>query len=75
MYAIEKFNRYMCPPLFCRTVDIMSSKSSDQPPKVSRVVASQLVCNMMDAVQQLHKLKMSSEFVSSYISIFIIEIL
>lgn len=44
------------------TVDIMSSKSSDQPPKVSRVVASQLVCNMMDAVQQLHKLKMSSEF-------------
>lgn len=53
----------------------MSSKSSDQPPKVSRVVASQLVCNMMDAVQQLHKLKMSSEFVSSYITIFIIEIL
>lgn len=43
----------------------MSSKSSDQPPTVSRVVASQLVCNMMDAVQQLHKLKMSSEFVST----------
>ncbi|XP_061192634.1 folliculin-interacting protein 1-like [Saccostrea echinata] len=44
------------------SVDITSSKSPDQPPKVSRVVASQLVCNMMDAVQQLHRLKMSSEF-------------